>query len=168
MKVVILGLIMLVSQIAAYGQSSGGVDEIFLARDDGNGKAGEAVSRFFTTDIPIYCVVQLASDASVTVKMNFVAVAVAGVKPETKVVTTSYTTKQGQSRVNFSGKPYDKWSVGKYKVEIYEDGKFAKDLVFDIRPASGTPDGAAFFQSKTKPLAPTAPRPKPAAKPKRN
>jgi len=115
---------MLVSQIAAYGQSSGGVDEIFLARDDGNGKAGEAVSRFFTTDIPIYCVVQLASDASVTVKMNFVAVAVAGVKPETKVVTTSYTTKQGQSRVNFSGKPYDKWSVGKYKVEIYVDGKF--------------------------------------------
>ena len=66
MKVVILGLIMLVSQIAAYGQSSGGVDEIFLARDDGNGKAGEAVSRFFTTDIPIYCVVQLASDASLS------------------------------------------------------------------------------------------------------
>lgn len=147
----------------AYSQTAGaGVEELFLAKDDGNGKAGDVVSSFFTTDVPIYCVVQLDSDKPVTVKMNFVAVAVAGVKPDSKVVTTSYTTKEGQSRVNFTGKPFDKWNAGKYKVEIYLDGKLAKDLTFDIRPASGSPDGAAYFQPKA------AAKPKPAPRAKKN
>jgi len=165
-RTLIFGLIIFVTSVAAFGQSAGAVDDVYLARDDGNGKAGDAVSTFFTTDIPIYCVVQLDTAEPVTVKMNFVAVAVPGVKPDTKVVTTSYTTKQGQSRVNFTGKPFDKWNAGKYKVEVYVDGKFAKDVVFDIRPLSGSPDGAASFQSVTRPPAST--KTKPAVRPKRN
>lgn len=163
MKASFLLLILLLCPILAYSQTAGaGVEELFLAKDDGNGKAGDVVSSFFTTDVPIYCVVQLDSDKPVTVKMNFVAVAVAGVKPDSKVVTTSYTTKEGQSRVNFTGKPFDKWNAGKYKVEIYLDGKLAKDLTFDIRPASGSADGAAYFQPKA------AAKPKPAPRPKKN
>jgi len=165
-KTLIFGLILLAANIAAFGQSAAAVDEVYLARDDGNGKAGEAVSTFFTTDIPIYCVVQLDTAEPVTVKMNFVAVAVPGVKPETKVVTTSYTTKQGQSRVNFTGKPYDKWNAGKYKVEVFVEGKFARDVVFEIRPSSGSPDGAASFQSGIRPK--TGPKTKPVVRPKRN
>ena len=139
-----------------------GIEEAYLAKDDGNGKAGDAVSSFSTTDIPIYCVVQLSSTKPTTVKMNFVAVSVPGVKPDSKVVTTSYSTKDGQNRVNFTGKPIDKWSAGKYRVEIFVDGKLAKDLTFDIRPASGAMNGAAFFQPKS------PPKVKPNTPPKKN
>lgn len=131
-----------------------GIEEVYLAKDNGSGHAGDPATSFFTTDIPIYCVVQLASPHAANVKMVFVAVAVPGVKPETKVVTTAYTTREDQSRVNFTGKPYDKWSSGKYRVDILIDGKMVMGLPFDIRPASGTMDGATGFQ----PARPHTPR----------
>lgn len=135
------------------------IEDAFLAKDDGNGKAGDAVTSFFTTDIPIYCVVQLSQRTVATVKMNFVAVSVPGVKPDTKVVTASYTTKPNQSRVNFTGTPYDKWNSGKYRVDIFVDGKLVKDLAFDIRPASGSLDGASSFQPRAKPKRPAKQKP---------
>lgn len=135
------------------------IEDAFLAKDDGNGKAGDAVTSFFTTDIPIYCVVQLSQRTVATVKMNFVAVSVPGVKPDTKVVSASYTTKPNQSRVNFTGTPYEKWNSGKYRVDIYVDGKLVKDLTFDIRPASGSIDGASSFQPRAKTKRPAKPRP---------
>src|SRR3954469_1364739 len=92
------------------------IDEVYLARDDGNGKAGEQAEEFRTTDIPIHCVVLLDNVAKVTVKMNFVAVKVAGVKPETKVVSASYTTTERQNRVNFTGTPDGAWTPGRYRV----------------------------------------------------
>ena len=59
-------------------------EEIYLAKDNGEGKAGEAETSFLTTDIPIFCVVQLDSLKPATVKMNFIAVKVAGVKARNK------------------------------------------------------------------------------------
>lgn len=128
--------------MTAFGQAAppsvvGGVEEVYLAKDDGSGKAGEQVTEFRTNDIPIYCVVLLEADASAVVKMNFVAVNVAGVKPETKVVTASYTTKDGQNRVNFTGRPDGNWTPGKYRVDLFLDGKKAKGVEFEIKPASG-------------------------------
>jgi hypothetical protein len=128
-----------------------GIEEAYLAKDDGDGKAGDPATSFFTTDIPIYCVVMLTTSGSTTVKMNFVAVNVTGVKPETKVVTTVYKTKARENRVNFTGRPYDNWSAGKYRVEIFLDEKKVKEMAFDIKPASGSIDGAAAFQHKPKP-----------------
>lgn len=84
------------------------VEDAYLARDDGNGKADEQTSEFSTSDIPIYCVVLLDRQRAVTVKINFVVMSVAGVKAETKVVTASYTTKDRQNRVNFTGRPEGK------------------------------------------------------------
>lgn len=108
------------------------VAEIYLARDDGSGKAGDAVTEFRVTDIPIYCVVNLNSTDPVTVRMNLVAAAVAGVKADTKVVTTSYTTKNGQSRVNFTGRPDGKWVAGKYRADIYVNDKLVWSRDFTI------------------------------------
>ena len=136
------------------------IEEIYLAKDDGSGKAGDPVSSFVTTDIPIYCVVKLASTKPATVKMNFVAVDVAGVKPESKVVSVSYATKDGQNRVNFTGRPGDKWSAGKYRVEILIDGKLARDVDFEIRAANIA--GASFFQPKA------PPKPKQKTRPREN
>lgn len=119
------------------------IEEVYLARDDGNGKAGKPVAEFVTTDIPIHCVILLDSLTKVTVKMNFVAVTVAGVKAETKVVTASYTTKDGQNRVYFTGRPDGRWTPGKYRVDLFVDGKAATNLAFEIK-ASAVNAGNSF------------------------
>ena len=138
------------------------VEELYLAKDDGNGKAGEQVDEFRTTDVPIYCVILLDATTKVTVKMNFVAVNVTGVKADTKVVTASYTTKDGQNRVNFTGRPEDKWTPGKYRVDVFLDGKIAKNIEFEIKGTGGNTTAAKYFNT---PETPKATPPKPARKP---
>ena len=110
-----------------------GVEEIYLAKDDGNGKAGDVVTSFQTTDIPIYCIVQLNSMSPVTVKMSLVAVNVKGVKAETKVITTSYKTNGKQSKVSFTGTPDGNWVAGNYRVDIFLDNKPVGNQAFDIQ-----------------------------------
>jgi hypothetical protein len=112
-----------------------GVSEIYLARDDGSGKAGDRATSFITTDVPIYCVVQLDSAEPVTVRMNLVAVAVPGVKAETRVVSTSYTTKDLQDRVNFSGRPSGQWVAGRYRFDIFIDNVQAGSREFAVQKA---------------------------------
>ena len=159
MKVFYTILICLFVGVSAYAQgdtpTAPAVEELYLAKDDGNGKAGDQVGEFGTTDIPIYCVVLLDTAVKVTVKMNFVAVKVSGVKAETKVVTASYTTKDGQNRVNFSGRPEGRWTPGKYRVDIFLDGKVAKNIEFEIKGAGGNNTSAKYFEPpETKPVPP--------------
>lgn len=130
------------------------VEEIYLAKDDGDGKAGEPATNFLTTDIPIFCVVQLNSTKPATVKMNFIAARVPGVKAETKVVTVSFKTNGKQNRVNFTGKPEDVWIAGNYRVDIFIDGKLAGSRELEIQKAVTANPAVKSFQ------------PKPAAKPK--
>ena len=120
----------------AQGASSPTIEEVYLAKDDGNGKAGDQALEFAPTDVPIHCVVMLGLAAKVTVKMNFVAVAVPGVRADTKVVSASYTTTDTQNRVNFTGRPDGWWTPGRYRVDIFIDGKPQKELEFAIK---GTP-----------------------------
>ena len=107
--------------------------EVYLARDDGGGKAGEPAFEFKATDIPIYCVVLLENKRKAAVKMVFVAMDVPGVRPEMKIVTSAYTTTEDQNRVNFTGRPEGNWIPGKYRVDIYVDDKLVTDAAFVIR-----------------------------------
>ncbi len=127
------------------------VEDLYLAKDDGNGKPGDVVDGFNTYDIPIHCVVNLATSEPIAVKMNLVAVKVAGVRPETKVVTTGYTTKEKQNRVNFSGRPDGFWVAGTYRVDIFVAGKLEKSLTFVIMKSSGSEGSMKFTPSKPKP-----------------
>lgn len=162
LKIIAALTLLILSSLAAFSQTetvtpTPGVEEIYLAKDDGAGKAGDQATEFQTTDIPIYCVVLLDAAGKTTVKMNFVAVNVAGVKPETKVVTASYTTREGQNRVNFTGRPEAKWTPGRYRVDLFLDGKAARTLEFDIKGSASTPAIAVkYFRS-----APSKPKPKP-------
>ncbi len=119
------------------------IEDVYLAKDNGSGKAGDQVSEFRTTDVPIHCVILLESPAVTTVKMNFVAVSVPGVKTDTKVVSTSYTTKEGQNRVNFTGRPDGKWIPGRYRVDLFIDGLISRTIEFSILSS-----GAAVNSSK--------------------
>ncbi len=112
------------------------VEKILLARDNGSGKAGEETDVFDTKDIPIYCVIRLTSLKPATVKMNLVAVKVAGVKAETKVITVSYKTNGNQNRVTFTGKPDGIWTAGTYRVDIFIDGKTSGSREFEIQKST--------------------------------
>lgn len=149
MKYFLLLTLCLLFNTYAFAQTNQGktvnqvsVEEIFLAKDDGSGQAGDKAENFSPTDVPIYCIVQLDSMKSATVKMNLVAVKVKGVKPETKVITISYRTNGEQSRVSFKGAPDGKWIAGNYRFDIFVDGKPAgkKDFEIQTSPHSATID----------------------------
>ena len=147
--VFVLALTLLLFYPVAAQTETQAIDDVYLAKDDGTGQAGEVVTEFTTTDVPIFCVVLLDTTAEVTVKMNFVAVNVAGVRADTKVVSASFTTKEGQNRVNFTGRPAGKWTAGKYRVDIFLDGKLEKNVEFAIRNTSASvPTAAKSFQPK--------------------
>jgi hypothetical protein len=130
------------------------VEEIFLAKDNGEGAPGDAVESFLTTDIPIFCVVQLDSLKSVNVKMNFVAVAVKGVKAETKVISVNFKTNGKQNRVYFTGTPDGNWVAGTYRVDIFVDGKAAGSKEFQIRNSVLENPAIQTLQPKTPPKSP--------------
>jgi hypothetical protein len=137
-KIAIFFVVLLTFCFAASAQGpdaaqKSSVAEIYLAKDDGTGNAGEEAEGFVVTDVPIYCVVQLNSDQPVTVRMNLVAVRVSGVRAETRVVSSTYTTKDKQNRVNFTGKPYGQWVVGKYRADIYVNDALAGSKDFTIQ-----------------------------------
>jgi hypothetical protein len=111
--------------------------EAFLAKKGVDGKAGEPASNFFVTDIPIFCVVRLSAPGIASVRMDFIAADVPGVKPGSKVVSTTYTTKEAEDRVNFSGRPHGLWVAGKYRVDIFIGPKKVSNIEFEIKATPG-------------------------------
>jgi hypothetical protein len=155
--ILLVGLVFLFSAAAAAQIADGPVrvEEIYLARDNGEGKAGDPVEAFAVSDIPIHCVVTLDSLTPTTVKMNFVAVSVKGVKAETQVFTVSYKTNGNQNQVTFRGKPDGKsWVAGSYRIDIFVDGKPAGSKTFPI----GAPTAISSTQTN---FADPKPKPKP-------
>jgi hypothetical protein len=163
---VLLNLLFLIAfAVVSYGQppqpaEMSWIEDMYLAKDDGNGKAGIAATNFGTKDIPIYCVVILGSASPVSVKMNLVAVAVAGVKAERNIVSTIYQTKDNQNRVNFSGRPDKQWIAGKYRADIFINDTLVKKLDFEIRKPAAPIKSALSYQPKqpSKPKAPPSKR----------
>jgi hypothetical protein len=134
------------------------IAEIFLAKANTEGRVGEAAEHFVVTDVPIFCVVRLQSPGVAAVKMDLVATKVPGVKPDTKVVSASYTTKENEDRVNFSGKPHDVWTAGVYRIDIYVGEKKVRNIEFEIK----TSPTETAKPSNDKPPAPSR---KPARRP---
>ena len=163
LKILPFLILLLVWVPNAFGQEPAaagvGVADFYLARDEG-GKAGPAATSFLTTDVPIYCVVQLDSTEPTTVRMNLVAVSVPGVKPDTEVVSTTYTTKDSQNRVNFSGRPTGRWVAGTYRADIYIGKSLAVSREFSVqktlapKPAA---EGINQPKSGTRPRIPAKP-----------
>lgn len=109
------------------------VEEITLMRDDGEGNAGEETGIFKTNDIPIHCHILLDSFEPATVKMNFAAVEVKGLKTGTRIVAVSYKTNGKQNMVAFRGSPEKIWLPGKYRADILIDDKIAGSREFEIQ-----------------------------------
>ena len=127
------------------------IAEIYLAKPDADGKAGEAAEHFLTTDIPIFCVVRLYVPGVAAVKMDFIAARVPGVKPESKVVSASYTTKENEDRVNFTGRPHGQWVAGKYRVDVFVGDKKVRIIEFEIKPSTAEAEKPAIIKKSRKP-----------------
>jgi hypothetical protein len=131
------------------------VENIALMRDDSEGNPGVETEVFKTTDFPIHCQITLDSVKSSAVKMNLVAVMVAGLKAETKIMTVGYKTNGEQNIVNFRASPNKIWLAGKYRVDIFVDNKLAGKKEFEIEKST-LPTGQTNFtppktKTKTKP-----------------
>ena len=166
MKIVFISLLCCLFAVSVFAQTDEktpepqkvGVEEMFLAKDDGAGKMGDVAENFLTTDIPIYCVVMLDSTEPAVVKMNFVAVNVKGVKAETKVLSVNYKTNGKQNRVNFTGKPEGNWTAGTYRIDIFVDDKLAGGQSFEIKKSSSEIQQTT---TQSESFVPPSPKPKP-------
>ena len=146
MKITLVITLCLLFALSAFAQVPGdenkpapqtvGVEDIYLAKDNGEGQAGDAAEYFLTTDVPIYCVVQLNSTKPAIVKMNLVAVNVQGVKAESRVITVSFKTNGRQDLVNFKGNPDGAWVAGSYRIDIFIDDNLAVGKSFEIKKSS--------------------------------
>lgn len=132
-------------------------EQAYLAKDNGFGQPGEASTVFSVTDIPIHCVVVLSNIDSATVKMDLIAVSVRGLKADSEIISTSYTTKDMQDRVFFNGRPNKLWFAGEYRADIYIDGNLVGKFPFTITGPAGVPGPAMNLQPKK------TERPRPAA-----
>jgi hypothetical protein len=146
--------------IAQTPESDPGTAEIYLAKDDGKGKPGEPATVFSTSDSPIHCVVKLGDTTPVTVKMFLVAVNVSGVKPDSRVVSASFTTTDGQNEVFFNGRPHKVWFAGSYRADIFVDGKPFRSLDFVVTAPKAAVK-ANSFAPKSAVAKPRSPRSKP-------
>ena len=127
---------------------SGKVEDVYLARDNGEGKAGDVAESFLTSDVPIHCIVMLTGFEPTAVKMLLVAVKVQGVKPESRVVSAAYTTSQGQDRVFFSGRPDGAWVPGTYRIDIFVADKKERSVSFEIKGGSAPAASSKFAPAK--------------------
>ena len=161
LRLILLIIFLGIFQLSAMSQTAvpAAINEVYLAKDNGTGKAGEPATAFLPSDVPIYCVVQLESAVPATVKMNLVAENVPGVKTDTKIVSTSYTTKDGENRVSFNGRPAGMWVPGKYRADIFVDGKLEKNLSFEIKAGVKTVASTSSFRSQQGKAAKPAPPP---------
>lgn len=140
--------------ISVFGQDPATVSvteitEAYLAKSDENGKAGEARTIFDHADIPIFCVVRLNVAETKNIRMELIAVGVAGVKSGTSVVSTTYTLGEHEDRVSFTGRPHGKWVAGKYRADIYIGTKLEKSLPFEIVQPAAKPVPASSFVKRT-------------------
>jgi hypothetical protein len=145
MKLVLTVFLCLFSGLNAFPQSDEnnanravGVVEISLARGDGgNDEAVRATDKFRGADVPILCFIELDAEKPATVKMILVAVKAFGLKPETKIIMVSYTTKENENQVNFTASPSGAvWTAGDYRVDVYINGQFVKSRTFIIEKSS--------------------------------
>ncbi len=83
--------------------------------------------------------------------MSIVAVKADDYKPESKIVSSVYTTKENQNRVTFNASPEKVWAAGSYRVDILLNGKIAAGLSFEIERQSPNVKAKTTFAPNNRP-----------------
>lgn len=132
-----IGLVLFSANISTQAQNNESGIKAYLARPDSFGKAGDEAVDFAPEEIPIFCIVQLDRAEKDKVSIDFVAVEVAGVKPDLKIVTIVYLLKERETKVEFTGRPAKAWTPGKYRVDVFVNGKLRQTLPFTVKGKGG-------------------------------
>ena len=137
MKFLIAALVCLAAVWAAHAQSDGNgsapaVSRTTLAREEPDGTITESPEKFRPTDVPVICYVDLTTDDPVEVRLSIIAVRAVGLRPESKVVTVRYRTKNGENAVTFNVRPEGRWAAGSYRADVFLNGKIADSVSFEV------------------------------------
>lgn len=124
-----LALAMVVSALLAcsFNASTANIKDVTMARD----AEGQAPTTTFAQDDTFHCLVQLANAPDeTTVKAAWTAVEAEGVEPHFFIDETELTTGSGQLHFNLSND--NLWPTGKYKVDLYLNGKLSRTVDFTV------------------------------------
>jgi hypothetical protein len=129
-------LFLLLVTLAALTACSGSsepvkIDSVTLARDDGNGNAGEAVTSFKPTDHIFHATVKLNRiETGLKVKLSWIAVDAGGTK-DTEIDHAEFTSLAANVINGKIELPND-WPTGKYRLDIYLNDKLAQSVDFTV------------------------------------
>jgi hypothetical protein len=107
------------------------VESITIARDDGSGKAGDAVESLKPTDHEFHASIKFDKGNDVKVKADLIAVDT----PEGKninVLTQDYDLGGINNTVDLKCSLPRDWPAGSYRIDVSLDGKLAKSKEFKI------------------------------------
>jgi hypothetical protein len=112
--------------------STGALEDVHMARDDGKGDPGEETDKFNGEDRTIHCVTKL-KDAQSGTKMKFSWFVVeAGDTKNEKIRDIDYTTRALENVVHGHLTAPRDWPVGKYKVEVYVNGNLEQTVHYTV------------------------------------
>ncbi|BCM90408.1 hypothetical protein IAD21_02260 [Abditibacteriota bacterium] len=106
------------------------ITSVVMARGYNGSKATGVTKVFKPSNRKIHCVVELNRVATVTAKGAWYAVDAAGMH-NFKIVEASLP-KQLASQLHFNASLPRDWPVGKYRVDIYVNGKMMRSVPYSI------------------------------------
>ena len=113
--------------------SSGAIEELHMAKDDGSGSPGDETSDFGPGDRTIHCVAKLAkAKAGTKMKFSWFIVDAEGSKNE-KIKDIDYTTRALENVVHGHLTLPQDWPSGKYRVEVFVNGNLEKTALYSVK-----------------------------------
>jgi hypothetical protein len=121
-------LVMLAILACGFNVSTANIKDANMARD----YDGTQLTTVFAPDETFYCVVELANAPDdTTVKAAWTAVEAEGVEPNFFIDEAELTS--GSNTLHFKLNNDNLWPGGKYKVELYLNGKLERTLEFEVQ-----------------------------------
>ena len=123
-----IALVMLTILACGFSVSTANIKDAKMARDyDGNQS-----TTVFAPDETFYCIVELANAPDdTTVKAAWTAVEAEGVEPNLFIDEAELTT--GSGTLHFELSNDNLWPTGKYKVDLYLNGKLERTIEFEVQ-----------------------------------
>ena len=109
------------------------IEDIHMAKDDGNGDPGEKTDSFAPSDRTIHCVTNLKTAKSGTqMKFSWWIVDADGTKNK-KIKDIDYTTGALENVVHGHLSLPQDWPAGKYKVQVYVNGDLDRTVFYSVK-----------------------------------
>jgi hypothetical protein len=118
---------------APLATSTGAIEELHMAKDNGKGDPGDETKAFSPGDRTIHCVAKLAEAKSGTkMKFSWFIVDADGSKNE-KIKDIDYTTGALENIVHGHLTLPQDWPSGKYRVDVFVNGNLEKTAQYSVK-----------------------------------